>query len=498
MQLETVPIPAPIDGLNLRLAPDAISATEAVQLDNYLVYDWGIRETGSLTTLANPETSVAVGQSVFFKEADNDAFQLYFVNNKAYRASLSGWGSPTNLTGALTITNDGWRPCFFKGRIFLANGVNVGLIYNIAAATLAADTWTGTTSDNITQWWTYKERLYGIKKNSSIFCYTDDPDVVSGALVEYDTGRFLESFGKLLFGTSWSVNQGNYNEQLNVVVSTDGEVLIYSGDSPEAANWQLISRVQIPPPLGSQSFIRIGQDILIVTSRGVVSLGAVVSGKGDVEQYFNVSIKLGDTFGSVDVKPIRDRVKPFIYFPSRSANYIYVLNYERGAWSRIVTGLSGTITALSIIDDVVAGSYPTPPVGTPDSAASYLMIFTSTGAIRYVVHETGGSVSHTWKTGFMPIDPKKNKQCHKLRVRGRLYGGSNFISTASVGFDSAALTPTSDTKSQAASSGVYIYQELLGSGVGKRPYVVFSKTDAGEINDIFGFDLFFTTVGGVE
>ena len=481
-------IPAPTGGLNLRLSPYQVATNEAVQLDNYLVYDWGIREAGAFTTLTQPAVG-AQGQLIYFKNNSGTALQLICVANKVYLVNNASWTTPTNMTGALTITSDAWRFCFFKKRIFLVNATNVGLVYDIAAGTLAADSWTGTTSDNFSQVWTYKQRVYFIKKNSTIFGY-GPVSSIAGAIVEYDVGEFLEDYGNLLFGTSWSVNQGNTNEQLQVLVTDSGEVLVYSGDNPTAANWSIVNRVTIPTPLGNQAFVRLGQDVLISTVRGVISLAAVIAGRGDEEGYFNKSIKLADAFGSVNIRPARDPRQPFIYFASSSSQYIYVLNFELGAWSRIDTGVnSSTITAMSFYDNGVTGNY--------------LNVSYASGVSKLLDDTAGNSVIHVWRSGFLPVEPEKQKQIKMLRVVGRnISGTANFKNTVSIQMDSLNGTPTSDSRTtdiSAFSPSVtgynYVEHELSPANIGKRPSVAFSKTSAGEQNEIVGFDLFYETGG---
>lgn len=485
MSLGSFFIQAPIDGLNLRDAPYAVSPTEAIQLDNYLVFDWGIRETGAFTSLTHPAAGT-IGQLVFFKNQNATPTQLICVANKVYSTTSATWGSPTNLTGALTITSDAWRYAFWKKRIFLVNATNVGLIYDIAGATLAADTWTGLTTDNASQVFSFKQRLYYIEKASTSMWYGPESSV-SGALTEYDVEEFLEDYGTLVFGTSWSVNQGNYNEQLLILVSSAGEVLIYSGDSPVADNWQLVTRVSIPVPIGNQAFIRLGQDVLICTTRGVVSLAAVVAGRADQEKYFNVSGKIADQFGVVvNVPPIKDPRRPFIYFASSAAQYIYVLNFERGAWSRIDTNISsGTISAMSYYDNGTIGQY--------------LNVSYSNSTSALLDDTTGNTAAHAWRTGFMPIEPHKFKQVNKVRAIGRNTAGTaQFVNTIACRYDNLTSNTASDTKTSSTSSTSYLDQELQPVGVGRRPSLIFTKTSTGEQNELVGCDVYYTPIGGQE
>lgn len=486
MSLKSFFLSAPIDGLNLRSSPYTLSPTEAQQLDNYLIYDWGIRETGKFQSITQPDTG-AVGQHIFFRNNSNTSYALVCVNNKVFRVVGPGWATAFDKTGALVITSNAWRHCFFRKRIFMVNRTNPGLVYNIGTDALAADTFTGMTTDNASQVCSYKSRLYFVEKDSTSIWYAD-VEAIAGALTEFDVGSVLEDFGNLAFASSWSVNQGDQNEQLLVIVSNSGEVLIYSGDNPEADNWALLTRVTIPAPIGTQAFIRLGQDILIVTARGVVSLATVVAGKEDENVYYNKSIKLGDVFGSVDVPPVRDPRRPFIYFASREAAYIYALNFERGAWSRILTGVSsGTISAMSFFDG-------TTPVSGREMSVSY-----SGGTSHYMDDTDGNTTGHVWRSGYLQIEPDKHKQVDKVRVIGRnILGTQRFSNTLAIRYDVSYENTATDTQTR---SGVayesYTYNDLQPVGEGKRPSLVFTKASAGEQNEITGCDIFYK-VGGQE
>uniref|UniRef100_UPI001953D7D1 hypothetical protein n=1 Tax=Klebsiella pneumoniae TaxID=573 RepID=UPI001953D7D1 len=64
---------------------------------------------------------------------------------------------------------------------------------------------------------------------------------------------------------------------LTVFVSSEGEVLIFSGTDPAAAaTWQLKGRYQIGKPLGYRSLAKFGGDLAILTQDGLMSLGAVM------------------------------------------------------------------------------------------------------------------------------------------------------------------------------------------------------------------------------
>lgn len=492
-------LPPPIDGLNLRDSPYFIKQTEATRLDNYKIFDWGIREVGYSSAGTNPVGSSPIRQIVYFKTPSGTLSHLVCGNNKVYLVTSNTFGSATNKTGALTITSSYWVPCFFNKKIFLFNKTDVGLIYDISGATLANDSLTGPSPNSsvLSQGWNYKQRLYAIEGLTTKYWYLPGIGDISGAMSSEDIGDYFKLFGTLLFGTSWSNNSGLTNEEYMVLVTTEGEVFVYSGDYPGADNWQLVTRVQIPLPLGNQSYIHTGQDILIVTALGVISLSAVISTRSDDQRYYNISSKLGQSFGSVDIRPIKDPLAPFIYFAAATSDYIYCLNYERGAWSRILTGVSGgTITGISYYDGALAGSAPGTPPPAPSTGGSALIVTYSDNSIYEYVDGIANSKTHRWDTGFLPIEPNKQKQLDHVRVFGSLYGGTTFTTAVGCYFDAYSSAVGSDNKTTTPGSSDYVYLDLYPTGVGKRPLLSFSKTSDNESNVISGVEIFYTT-GGV-
>ena len=86
-------IPAPIDGLDLISSPADIAITAARQLDNYLVFDSGIRQVAPPTLVADL-AGTAVGAMFPYYTDAGLARLLVCAANKIYR-----WDSPTATSG---------------------------------------------------------------------------------------------------------------------------------------------------------------------------------------------------------------------------------------------------------------------------------------------------------------------------------------------------------------------------------------------------------------
>lgn len=482
-------IPAPIDGINKRAAPHQLQPTEARELINYYINDSGITEGGAFLDITDG-TFQSVYTLVPYGYSGSSNILAITENYKLLRMDGVAFGGATDITGALTITLYVWQYCFFNDYIFLFNGTDPGIIYDPAAGTAAAHGYTGPApnADVLIQGWNYKNRLYAVQKDSTVIWYSG-VGAITGAMTSFDLGQVLENYGNIVFGTTWSINQGTTNEDLWVVVTTCGEVLIYSGDYPAAANWQLINRITIPVPVGNRAFVRVGQDVLIVTRLGVVSLSAVVANRESTNSYFTVSTKLGNSYIWVNCVPEKDQNKPYVYFSAAIITasltlipYVMVLNIERGAWSTLDPSLTTYI-------NVIAQKY---------GSAGYLIISDS-DKVKLLDDASQVGVVHTWRTGWLNFGTNVVKKIKSLRLILRNLTGSVTVNNrALIGGDFTEPTTGESVRSKELTSGTYYTEELSPqSPTAARLSVVFQKTSLSfEYNELLGADVFYQEGGG--
>lgn len=399
----SVYIPAPTGGINLIASPFDFKPNEARQLSNYWVTNWGIRQRPAWSAIANmaaniinivPFTRRTSGNPFCFYVQDNGgaaAVTLKEVNPPTFGTVTAYTGPALSASNATTI----YDMHIFGQYIYISGTPSTIRVYaDTLAQTYLAFPFTGPTE--LADMWDYKKRFYGIEKNSATYWYGPLASY-SGAMTSVDLSTIIPSGAPLLFGTSWSYNQGLSNEDLTVLVSLQGDVLVYSGDYPDASNWNLVWRGKIPKPVTDSTrtkkcFVQVGQDIYIGTERGVVSLKTFVQGSAlQGQDYYLISRNLGD-ITLYPVNPAFDQYDPYIYFhgatsgglpgPGGSANgaAIFVLNYETGAWSIFGgAGLAASSTDGSIVaqaDRIIAtnrtgsASYSLAPTGEVDSVST--------------------------------------------------------------------------------------------------------------------------------
>jgi hypothetical protein len=204
------------------------------------------------------------------------------------------------------------------------------------------------TSADMSFVWTYKNRLWFAQKDSLNAWYLD-VDQIGGDATVFPMGGIFANGGALLFGARWSLEsggEGGLSEQ-NTFTTTNGEVAIYQGDSPdEASTWAIVGVYRIGSPLGNRAYLRGGGDLAIATSVGLVPLSKAIELDVTALNVATVSYKIADAWtdairlrGETDWQAmIWPENKLAAIAPpdliGSSAPVVFVSNTETGAWAR--------------------------------------------------------------------------------------------------------------------------------------------------------------------
>ncbi len=241
------------------------------------------------------------------------------------------------------FSNDYWTTADFTdgaGNVhtIFANGVDTPQDFTSSLADVG---YTLTGFDNLDCPLSFKNRLYFISGDWQI-AYSGIQSI-SGALTAFDMGSYFKKGGKLLTIANWTQDAGNGADDLLVLISTEGEVLIYSGTSPEASDWNMIGSFTIPKPIGKRCWTQLGADIIIITQQGYFPLSSVLSDLRANRVALNQKID-GITKGRNFTKRWEIHYRPssnwiIVNAPASSGRYSYeqhVCNLNTNAWCRFV------------------------------------------------------------------------------------------------------------------------------------------------------------------
>ena len=222
----------------------------------------------------------------------NNTSQL-IVSNNTQLYSISSLGVVTNISKAGGYTNGGWNHEIFANNIYLCNGVNNAQVYtgtSTAADLNATFSGGGSTLDKLINVNSYRERLYFIEKDTFKVWFHDTARAVfttaGSVLKSYDFQYIMKRGGYLLFTATYTNQTAQTSDDYFMAVSSEGEIVLFSGYSPDDTEWRPVAHFFIGKPLGPKAYIRVNHDVWILTTQGVVPVSVLF--QADPEQAINV------------------------------------------------------------------------------------------------------------------------------------------------------------------------------------------------------------------
>lgn len=489
-------------GMNRRDPINALAQNEVFHLSGYLCYPNSIRACGKET--AGVTLNFTLRGLFNWNNASFSERVIATCDTRIF--SVDSAFSSTNITGAVAVTDGRFSGVAFNQYLFLCNGVdNVIKVSQALATSNPGFTGPGAGDLVFNQVWTYKGRLYFVERNSNTYWY-GGLGFITGATTSVPLDSFFQMPGKLLFGCEWTMNQGASSESFCVLVSTFGEILIYSGDYPNAPNWYLVGRTKIETPLDRRSYCKIGNDVAVYTKAGIVLLSEAFAKASNPSTLFTITDKISRVFErgwypttDTEANIISDRESPFIYARAGSdggntiTNGVFAQNLQTGAWSYLPISSGGTnfITCMC-------------------HAFGYLVLgYSASGQINYIPKTSVLGMARTVISEWYDFGNKLVKQIKAVRLVTANMNESLSSSTSyklTINSDYFNLNDTSganenkvsQTLSATTSSGsdTILVTEFDNVGIiGKRFRFQISATDGG-IDEIYKLEIDFEN-GGV-
>ena len=126
------------------------------------------------------------------------------------------------------------------GNHFLLGVNGVDTYFSYDGTTFATPTTTGVTTSTLTQLFIFKRRVWAVQKNTQSVWYLDI-DSIAGTWIEFPIGALLTKGGYLVAGSNWTLDGGTGSDDNLILISSEGEVLVYQGSSPAAASLSNLS-----------------------------------------------------------------------------------------------------------------------------------------------------------------------------------------------------------------------------------------------------------------
>ena len=221
-------------------------------------------------------------------KADATNLLIAGTNTKLY--SVTTGGTVTDRTGTTVPTSGDWQTIIYNNRIYLCNGQDNAQVWDGTAAAFSDLTFTGVTLSNLVNVTAYKERLYFVEKNTAKIWYGGLQVTGSGgtpALTSFDFSYVFTRGGYLVGIGSFSNTTSTTSQDYFWACSSEGEIVFYNGVyAGDPTTWGIVARYVIGRPLGYRAFIRVNNDIWVITEQGIVPLSGLF--QSDPEQALNI------------------------------------------------------------------------------------------------------------------------------------------------------------------------------------------------------------------
>ena len=206
-----------------------------------------------------------------------------------------------------SLTNARWSHVMYSttsgSYLVVANGADSVRNYN--GSTWSTPSITGVTSSNLNFVTEHKGRLWFIEKDTLSLWYLA-ANAIAGAATEFPLGTQCKDGGHLVAAASWTLDAGDGLDDLFVICTSEGEVLIYAGTDP-ASDYQKIGAYKTARPLGDERCLEnYGGELVIQTRSGPVACSELMRAVAIEDQKFaelvrsdfvSTAISLGSSFG---------------------------------------------------------------------------------------------------------------------------------------------------------------------------------------------------------
>ena len=269
-------IPAPFKGINARDSVNLLGKGEAVELVNWIPFP-------DKLTLRLGSTVHATG----FSGAPKCLlpFNSPTTGSNLFAGNASGIFDVTSA-GAIgasvaTLTNGECSPVNFStaalNYLYVLNGVDTPKLYNGTTWQSVTDVSapiaiTGVTTSELFAGMSFKTRLHFLRKEYAGFYYIPSGQA-GGAATAFPLGQYLTKGGYIVAQNAWTIDGGSGQDDLYVLISSEGEVVIFGGTDPAApSTWALKGVFQFARPMGKNCLLKQGGDLLILTESGIFPL----------------------------------------------------------------------------------------------------------------------------------------------------------------------------------------------------------------------------------
>jgi len=287
MAFQGFTMPPPYGGLDLVSPIDNMEPSYALELVN--VFPGASAPTVRLgyEQFANVGTATPINTIASIDLKDGTTQLVATTNSKIYAITSAGVSS--DITGSTTVTDGQFQTVQYANNLYLCNGVNNAKVYT-GTGNVSDVTFTGVTLSNLINVTAYKERLYFVEKNTCKVWYGGlqvTGTAATPALTSFDFQYVFTKGGFLVGIGSFSTNTSMTSQDYFWACSSLGEIVFYTGYYAGDPNtWALVARYYVGRPLGYRAFVRVNNDVWIITEQGILPISGLFA--SDPEAALNI------------------------------------------------------------------------------------------------------------------------------------------------------------------------------------------------------------------
>jgi len=270
----TASLSAPVGGWNARDSLADMNENDAVILTNWFP---GTNEVVLRKGYSQFATGFSGQVETVMSYNSGTADELFAINGTSvYNITAGGAIPAADLTG---LTNARWEYINVTttggSYLYMVNGADNPYLYDGAVWTNPAIT--GVDESEFNSINLHKNRVWFTRANT-LEAYYLDALAVAGAANLFDLSSIAQMGGYLVASATWTIDAGYGVDDILVLITSEGEVILYRGTDPATASeWGLVGIFRIGSPVGgARCWVKYAGDLLVITRDGVVPLSSAL------------------------------------------------------------------------------------------------------------------------------------------------------------------------------------------------------------------------------
>jgi len=268
-EVQAVSVDAPVGGWDAISPLAKMDPRYAVTLDNWVPRTAYIELRKGYQTWCQGLATTPVETLMTYRPEGAPEAMFAACNGAIW--NVSGQGSPVRVVTGLSSNR--WQyinftPAGGANYLYAVNGIDTPLLWNGAIWTNPVIT--GVTAATLRGIYVHKRRIWFVQNQATSVWYLGT-DAIQGAATQLDLGALMSKGGYLVGVGTWTIDGGLGPDDYAVFASSRGELIIYKGTDPSSATaWSLVGVFDFPPALGYRCFYRMGSDLWMITTQGVI------------------------------------------------------------------------------------------------------------------------------------------------------------------------------------------------------------------------------------